>query len=156
MRAGAVGGGVFFYDYVTGAIAKDKPASNQALAKQDQVVIGSRPAQSTKASAKGFDGFGSGDDQQSLDFEPVIEGKPETAPAYRHLLKVQSVPTLAGCIKSEHACKCYTQQATPYPVTWEQCLEHVANLKFNPYVPPRTGAITAPVNQDIQPQASDS
>ncbi len=73
-----------------------------------------------------------------LDFTPAIPGRPETAPAYRHLLQVKSAPTLAGCIKTKTACKCYTQQATPYPVTWEQCLEHVANIHFNPYAEPST------------------
>ncbi|MCQ8130463.1 zonular occludens toxin domain-containing protein [Methylomonas rivi] len=67
------------------------------------------------------------------DFTPAVPGRPETAPAYAHLLKVTSVPVLAGCIASKTSCKCYTHQATPYPVTWEQCQEHVANLKFNPY-----------------------
>lgn len=85
-----------------------------------------------------------GDSGGFPDFEPIIPGVPESAPAYQGLLQVKSVPTLAGCIKSENTCKCYTQQATPYPVTWEQCLEHVANLKFNPYVAPRS----APATQD--------
>lgn len=70
------------------------------------------------------------------DFKPAIENRPETAPAYAHLLQVKSVPTLAGCIKSKNSCKCYTNQATPYPVTHLQCLEHVANLHFNPYAAP--------------------
>lgn len=73
------------------------------------------------------------------DFTPTVEGRPESAPAYAQLLKVTAVPVLAGCIKSANTCKCYTQQATPYPATWDQCLEHVMNLKFNPFVTPRTG-----------------
>lgn len=67
------------------------------------------------------------------DFKPTIEGKPESAPAYQHLLQVTSAPILAGCVKSEHSCKCYTQQATPYPMTYDQCQEHIMNLHFNPY-----------------------
>ncbi len=68
------------------------------------------------------------------DFTPAVPGHPETAPAYAALLKVTAVPVLAGCISTKTSCKCYTHQGTPYPVTWEQCHEHMRNLHFNPYV----------------------
>lgn len=112
--------------------------------------VGSRLAAPASSNQNGFP-----------DFKPEIEGVPESAPAYRSLIKVQSVPILAGCIKSQNACKCYTEQATPYPVTWEECLENVAHLKFNPYAssPGTTGPTSttqttpAPVqpSQPVQP-----
>lgn len=99
-----------------------------ASANQDQI----QPVNLSDADTANA-GAGAAKLQDLPDFKPAIEGQPETAPAYRHLLKVTAIPILAGCIKSATSCKCYTAQATPYPVTWEQCQEHVANLKFNPY-----------------------
>ena len=120
---------IVFYSYLMEAFNADKPQKQppQATAKPfDQV----KP-QNLKTSEK--NGSEKRDVPQELDFEPLVPGRPETAPAYKGLLRVQSVPLMAGCIKSQNACKCYTSQATPYPATYEQCLEMVANLKFNPY-----------------------
>ena len=69
-----------------------------------------------------------------LDFKPKIDGVPESAPAYKDLLKVVSAPTLLTCIKSETKCKCYTAQATIYQTTIEYCTSVVNSLRFNPYV----------------------
>lgn len=147
----SVGGGVFMYDYLMDIIFKDKPKMG-AIVKTDEQPLTST---STTASWNKINPSDSPADtqtsQQLPNFKPEIEGQPETAPAYRHLLQVQSVPVLAGCIKSQNACKCYTEQATPYPATWEQCLEHVANLKFNPYIAPPSNVATAPL-QENQPK----
>lgn len=129
MAVSVLVGIVVFFNYLMDAFNGDKPKKETPVATSkpfDQV----KP-QNLKTSEK--NGSEKRDIPEQFDFEPVIPGKPETAPAYKGLLKVQNVPVLAGCIKSANACKCYTAQATPYPVTYEQCLEHVANLKFNPY-----------------------
>jgi len=70
------------------------------------------------------------------DFKPVIEGLPESAPAYSGLIKVSAVPLLAGCINSKATdkCTCYTAQATPYPASQAYCKEMVAAKRFNPYL----------------------
>lgn len=69
------------------------------------------------------------------DFTPEIEGLPESAPAYRELIKVTAAPILAGCVQSEEkGCKCYTNQATPYPTSETYCKEQIANKRFNPYI----------------------
>lgn len=67
------------------------------------------------------------------DFKPRIAGVPESAPAYASLIKVTNAPMLSGCIKTKTVCKCYTQQATPYPTNAEYCAEVVAGHRFNPY-----------------------
>lgn len=129
---------VVFYSYLMNAFNGDKAerpqptASSKPWPKTQQPAAQQLPV--TNQAEKINIGAGDHTKTDELNFEPTIPGKPETAPAYRHLLQVKSIPTLAGCIKSKNACKCYTQQATPYPVTWEQCLEHVANIHFNPYV----------------------
>lgn len=69
------------------------------------------------------------------DFKPTIPGVLESAPAYQPLLKVTSAPLLFGCVYSaaRDECKCYTQQATPYPTSKPYCMETVKNHRFNPY-----------------------
>jgi zona occludens toxin len=69
------------------------------------------------------------------DFKPIVEGVPESAPAYNNLLKVADVPLMVGCIysKVKDVCKCYTGQATPYVVTREYCMMQIENKRFNPY-----------------------
>jgi zona occludens toxin len=76
----------------------------------------------------------SGHVQLFPDFKPRVAGVPESAPAYSGLVKVQQAPLLAGCIKTKTDCKCYTQQATPYPSTAAYCAEVVAGHRFNPYL----------------------
>lgn len=76
-----------------------------------------------------------GADVEFPDFEPSIPGVLESAPAYRPLLKVVAAPILYGCVYSlaKDQCKCYTQQATPYPTSKPYCMETVKNHRFNPY-----------------------
>lgn len=77
-------------------------------------------------------------------FEPLVPGVPESAPAYSDLIKVASVPLLVGCIysKAKDVCTCYTAQATPYPTNKDYCLLQIENKRFNPYLemnqPPQT------------------
>jgi zona occludens toxin len=69
------------------------------------------------------------------DFKPEIDGVPESAPAYSELIKVTSAPILAACVlsRSTNKCKCYTNQATPYPATDVYCRQIVEGNRFNPY-----------------------
>ncbi len=68
-------------------------------------------------------------------FEPVIEGVIESAPAYSELIKVVAAPLLVGCIysKVKDVCTCYTAQATPYQTSKDYCMLQIANKRFNPY-----------------------
>lgn len=71
--------------------------------------------------------------KQSYDFNPKIINHPESAPAYQSLVKVVTFPKLAGCIRSKDSCKCFTQQATEYTVTFDECTDLVKHSRFNPY-----------------------
>jgi len=73
------------------------------------------------------------------DFEPQIQGVPESAPAYSPLIKVVDAPILVGCIysASRDVCNCFTGQSTPYPTTKSYCMEQVVSHRFNPYLKPR-------------------
>jgi zona occludens toxin len=84
------------------------------------------------------------------DFNPSVEGVPESAPAYSELVKVTSAPILAGCVfnKSTSVCKCFTSQATPYPASQLFCKEVVAGHRFNPFLRER------PATQPQQPLKS--
>jgi len=67
------------------------------------------------------------------DYRPKIEGVPASAPAYKHLIKVTSVPLLMGCVSTPDWCRCYTNQGTPYPATKLFCGEYIAGHVYNPY-----------------------
>lgn len=85
------------------------------------------PPDAVNANVKSTTGF--------PDFEPILPGVPESAPAYVELVKVRAVPLLVGCVynKIKDICSCYTQQATPYPASKTYCIETVKNHRFNPY-----------------------
>lgn len=68
------------------------------------------------------------------DREPVERLFVESAPAFAHLVEVVAYPRLAGCIRGNLKCKCYTQQATLLDIPLNQCLAFVANPPFNPYL----------------------
>ncbi len=70
---------------------------------------------------------------QSFDFVPTVINHPESAPAYAQIVKVTDFPKLAGCIKSKDKCTCYTQQATQYLVSPQECADFIATPRFNPY-----------------------
>jgi zona occludens toxin len=87
------------------------------------------------------------------DFTPTVPGVPESAPAYSELVKVVAAPILSGCVQTKKDCKCYTQQATPYPTTQQYCQEVIKNHRFNPY---HSSSLSVTVqNKDVQPSKSD-
>lgn len=75
----------------------------------------------------------------STAFIPAIPGQPYTAPLYQDLAKPSVMPVLAGCVYSAKTqkCQCYTQQATRIDMSQSQCLDHVENSAFNPFLSPR-------------------
>jgi zona occludens toxin len=79
-------------------------------------------------------GFSSREIGDVFDRVPVEELFVESAPAFSHLVQVVAYPRLAGCIRGNLKCKCYTQQATLLDVSLNQCLAFVANPPFNPYL----------------------
>lgn len=52
-----------------------------------------------------------------------IDGLAYTAPKYDDLTKPTAVPVPAACVHMGSRCSCYTQQATPLDVTYNQCLD---------------------------------
>jgi zona occludens toxin len=70
-----------------------------------------------------------------------VQGFPQTAPKYDELTKPTTVPVPAMCVqigditKETPRCKCYTQQATPIEMPFNQCVEiaqHGFFLDFDP------------------------
>jgi zona occludens toxin len=54
---------------------------------------------------------------------PRVQGLQYTAPKYDELTKPSAVPVPAACVHMGSRCSCYTQQATPIDVTYNQCLD---------------------------------
>ncbi|MFI4938961.1 MAG: zonular occludens toxin domain-containing protein [Burkholderiales bacterium] len=59
----------------------------------------------------------------------------KSAPKYDDLTKPEKVPVPAACVSGEGFCKCYTQQATPYPATPAMCADIVAHGFFQEFNP---------------------
>lgn len=71
-----------------------------------------------------------------VSYQPRIPGLMHTAPAYDELTKPKRVPVPAACIESKgKGCKCYTQDATPYPVDLAMCRQLVAHGAFLAFQP---------------------
>lgn len=128
-------------------LAKNPSVTEQASTQQPGII---------DTASKAISAVSPTGPQPFPDFKPEIEGVPESAPAYRPLLKVQSVPTLAGCVKSAASCVCYTHQATRYPTSREYCEETIKGNRFDPYAPPPQMAVTRslepPSHLESQPQ----
>ncbi|OAI19975.1 MULTISPECIES: hypothetical protein [Methylomonas] len=71
-----------------------------------------------------------------FDYNPTIANIPESAPAFADLAKPVTFPRLSGCVvdlRQPEGCRCYTQQATPYFVSPDQCRAFVKYGRFDPY-----------------------
>lgn len=82
------------------------------------------------------------DDAAKFDYNPKLPNIPESAPAFAELVKPVSFPKLSGCVvdrKEPEGCRCYTQQATPYFVSPDQCRAYVKYGRFDPYRPDGSG-----------------
>jgi zona occludens toxin len=64
-------------------------------------------------------------------YKPRLPGLMHTAPAYDKLTEPKRVPVPAACVDMKSVgCKCYTQDATPYPVDVAMCRQLVAHGAF--------------------------
>jgi zona occludens toxin len=64
-------------------------------------------------------------------YQPRIAGLMHSAPAYDKLTEPKRVPVPAACVEMKSVgCKCYTQDATPYPVDLSMCRQLVAQGSF--------------------------
>jgi zona occludens toxin len=76
-------------------------------------------------------------------YRPRIPGLMHTSPAYDKLTEPKRVPVPAACIEVKRelvnggsvGCKCYTQDATPYPVDLAMCRQLVAHGAFLAFQP---------------------
>ncbi|MFS2207182.1 zonular occludens toxin domain-containing protein [Variovorax sp. Varisp36] len=90
------------------------------------------------ASQSSGSGSGSGSDRKPMtvteyvaSYKPRLPGLMHTAPAYDKLTEPKRVPVPAACVEMRSVgCKCYTQDATPYPVDLSMCRQLVANGAF--------------------------
>lgn len=76
------------------------------------------------------------------DFQPSIDGKPWTAPAYApQNTQIATMPYPVGCVQNGDQCTCYTDQATPIQgMDKGLCIDFVQNGIYNPYKSARSTA----------------
>jgi zona occludens toxin len=98
-------------------------------------------------------------------YQPRIAGLMHTAPAYDKLTEPRRVPVPAACVEMKSVgCKCYTQDATSYPVELSMCRQLVAQGSFLAFqaegdrrplempqtrLPARSDAVAAPVGLTV-------
>jgi zona occludens toxin len=97
-------------------------------------------ASSSSSSKPGTSGptLAAGDDRKPMttaeyvaSYQPRLPGLMHTAPAYDKLTEPKRVPVPAACVEMKSVgCKCYTQDATPYPVDLAMCRQLVAQGAF--------------------------
>lgn len=117
-----LGGGYYVWQSISKKVAPPaqqatgeavKPAQAQIVAQAPQVITD--PA------------------TMLIEFDPVIPGRPETAPAFDALRVVKNMPVVVGCIKTPTRCICQNQQGTDAGLDRLQCESWLANPPFDPY-----------------------
>jgi hypothetical protein len=73
--------------------------------------------------------------QWVYDHTPRVAGLEQTAPRFDELTRPTRVPVPAACLHTLNRCKCYTQQATPLDVGFNQCVEFARNGYFEEFDP---------------------
>lgn len=126
--------------------------TSSAVQKVQASKPGDKPTVSGAAPSKGP--AGPMTRQQYINqFEPRIEGRMDTAPAYDELTKVKMVPLPAACIESRRPawvaakggpCGCYTQTGQPYETSQAMCAQYVRNTVFFPFIDPPSSKAEAP------------
>lgn len=105
------------------AKASAKPAIGSAAGNPSSMRAGSEGAPKTPAEYVAL-------------YTPRIAGLMHTAPAYDQLTAPKRVPVPAACVEMKSkGCKCYTQDATPYPVDLAMCRQLVAHGAFLAFQP---------------------
>lgn len=66
-------------------------------------------------------------------YKPRVEDKPETAPIYDAVRKVNAMEYPVACVDSSAGCNCYSEQATLIKVSEKECRNIIKNGRFNPY-----------------------
>jgi zona occludens toxin len=109
----------------------------------------------TLAGAGGAPGAAGGDRKPKTsteyvaDYKPRIPGLMHTAPVYDKLTEPKRVPVPAACVTMpSKGCKCFTQDATPYPIDEALCsafVRHGAFLAFQPEGEQRRDAMPQPM-----------
>lgn len=72
-----------------------------------------------------------------MEFNPVVPGRPETAPAYDALRVVKQMPLIVGCIQTVTRCVCLNQQGTDAGLDGLQCRAWLDNPPFDAYAEPK-------------------
>lgn len=124
-----------------------------------KAVGGVGGSKSSEASAKGGGGQTGGGGSTARpkssaeyvsSYQPRIPGLMHTAPAYDALTTPKRVPVPAACVEMQSVgCKCYTQDATPYPVDLAMCRQLVAHGAFLAFQP--EGEDRARMDRQAQP-----
>jgi zona occludens toxin len=74
---------------------------------------------------------------------PTDDQNPLSAPLYASVKPPVVAPEIVGCIASQRACTCYSQQQTPVWLPDDQCRQRAAGLYYDPYRQPPSNPVVA-------------
>ena len=133
-------GGAYYFAY--GKIQDLDPNKEANAAKKEQkasesaTLAGLGTNSASTASSAGQPGLNQPAIPTPVDYEPRVNGRPETAPIYDTVRRVADMPQIVGCIevKADKSCNCYTQQGTLADVSSQFCRTWASGERpFNPY-----------------------
>jgi zona occludens toxin len=114
-------GGYRFFDRLNGSI--DPQPSQAAPAKAPASPVAASPVAAADA----------GPAAQLIEFNAVVPGRPETAPAFDALRQVKLMPVVVGCFKTATRCTCQNQQGLDAGLDRMQCEQWLQSPPFDAY-----------------------
>lgn len=75
---------------------------------------------------------------------PRVSSRPESAPAYDELRKVNVMPVVAGAVCNSKGCRCVTQQGTHAGLSDAECRAWLENPPFDAYTVLKDGQAPSP------------
>lgn len=70
------------------------------------------------------------------DYQPRVDGRPESAPAYDDLTEPRTFPKVSACMATVNKCACYNQQGSLIEMDDYRCRFYVNRGWFDPYIQP--------------------
>lgn len=140
-----LGGGYYAYQSIQKKVAPPAPQASADTAKPGTTETVAQAPQVITDPAT-----------MLIEFDPVIPGRPETAPAYNDLRVVKNMPVVVGCIKTPTRCTCQNQQGIDAGLDRLQCEAWIEKPRFDAYREPVLAETKAPSEKQPNPRQTDN
>ncbi|MFK7087392.1 zonular occludens toxin domain-containing protein [Chromobacterium violaceum] len=116
---------------------EDAEKANKAVASQPATQT-AQPSNMNRVNNGSTDRKGRVKTAESFltDYQPRVEGRPESAPAYDDLTEPRTFPKVSACMATANKCSCYNQQGNLIEMDDYRCRFYVTRGWFDPYIQP--------------------